>query len=152
MLPALFDDERRTLLRAALMMCAASLAMLPLTSQSSLEAGAGTVTATSSSARGNELETLSFPSIALDRDPFVPGVAMPDAAMSAADSRENGGSGAVVRAVVTGTEPRALVEIGTVVRVVGIGDAVGTAKVLEINASGVTLSGGIKLFLTPEQK
>jgi len=43
MLPSLFDDERRGLLQLAAMMCATSLAILPVIAQSSHSAVASTL-------------------------------------------------------------------------------------------------------------
>ncbi len=137
MLPALLDDDRRTLARVALTMCAASLAILPMTIPSS-----GTARADAQRARGVRRELgvpgrLTFPTMAFARDPFEP---------DATDSEAV--PGAVLRAVVTGVQPRALVEVAGVARVVRVGDRIGRATVVSIEATGVALSGGIELHVT----
>ena len=137
MLPALLDDDRRALVRTALIMCSVSLASLPLCVPSS-----GTARADAQRARGSAQElgvpgALTFPAVAFARDPFVP-----DAANRDSDA------GAVLRAVVTGAQPRALVEVAGVARVVRVGERIGRAIVLSIDAGGVTLSGGVELHVT----
>jgi len=79
---------------------------------------------------------LPFPAIPLDRDPFV------------AEGARAGHVAAVLRGIVSGEQPRALIEIGSGVRVVGVGDRVGDDTVTAIGAGSVQLSGGSTLWLT----
>lgn len=53
-----------------------------------------------------------------------------------------------VKAVVTGASPRALVDDGEHVRVVGLGDVLAGARITSIDASGVHLQNGTVLELT----
>jgi hypothetical protein len=147
MLPALLDGQRRTLLRLGVAASVASLIILPLTDMSPVTASAGMQIADGVKRLPNAPLPLSFPPIPLDRDPFV---ADADAQMPLQGDRgriDEAGTAAVLRAVVTGTEPRALVELGSTVRVVGIGDRLGGATVTAITRTGLLLSSGIELPL-----
>ena len=137
MLPALLDNDRRTLMRVAVMMCTASLGILPMTVPSSSTARADARPARGATQDFGIPQKLAFPPVAFARDPFVP-----DATAREAES------GAVLRAVVTGPQPRALVEIAGVARVVRVGDRIGQGVVLSIDAGGVVLSGGLELHVT----
>jgi hypothetical protein len=56
-----------------------------------------------------------------------------------------------VRAVVSGAQPHALLEVAGVVRVVSVGDVVGTARVAAIDVDAVLLSDGTRLMLSVER-
>ncbi|HVA28115.1 MAG TPA: hypothetical protein VNF68_08040 [Candidatus Baltobacteraceae bacterium] len=137
MLPALLDDERRRLVRVALMMCAASLSILPMTVPSSDRARADARRARALTRELGVPGRLTFPPMAVTRDPFEPDATDREAVV-----------GVVLRAVVTGAQPRALVEIAGVARVVRVGDRIGRATVVSIQATGLALSGGIELPVT----
>jgi hypothetical protein len=173
MLPGLYDDDRRSLRRPATMLVVGSVAVLPLTTQSSSVAGAADVRA-----QGDETglvvpAKLTFPAYSVSRDPFVPedsiraqlaGEALPVAQASGigivlppnAGATESGPIPAmsstlpiapVVRAIVLGNPARALVEEGDAVRVLGIGDHISGLAVAAITADGITLSDGTRLML-----
>src|SRR5512146_238723 len=134
MLPALHDEVRHTLLRVALLMCAASISLLPLTAQFSLDASAQAGVPSTPSLTLPSVPALPrFPKIDIERDPFVADavdtVAMDDTVLppnsdgpSPGAPAEMGHAGLVVRAIVLGSRARVLVDVGGVVRVLGIGD------------------------------
>ncbi len=141
---ALFDDERKMLLTTAGMLIAGALAVLPLTfpprwvvahAHPLPDAGQVTVSAPS--------DGIPFPQINVERDPFVPLVS------DAAFGRAAGGA-VVIRAVVVGDDPRALVERKGEVRVLAIGDAVGTQRIVAIDALGIILGDGTRLTVEKE--
>ncbi|HTX57047.1 MAG TPA: hypothetical protein VMD47_08070 [Candidatus Acidoferrales bacterium] len=149
MLPALYDDQRRAIARLATMLTAGSLAVLPLTAQSSFVAGAASAQET---IRNGELATparLTFPAYAIDRDPFVPDANVRAFESADADARmaAQPGSTPVVRAVIVGAQARALVEIDGTVRVLSVGDALGASRIAAIDASGLMLADGSHLAL-----
>lgn len=173
MLPALFDDERRSLGRLASMLIIGAIGILPLTTQSSSVAGAADERAQSYKSGLALPPRLTFPEYSISRDPFVPeqptraklegsalrvgqgseiGVVLPPNA----GALQNGPippligaspSAPIVRAVILGNPPRALVEDGGTVRVLGIGDRIGELAVAGITADGITLSDGSRLTL-----
>jgi hypothetical protein len=167
MLPALFDDERQLLLRLATMLCCGALVLLPLTGETHGVASAQGTDVMPEPHRFEVPKALTFPGVAVMRDPFV---ADPAALPLSGGVRFNGGgsdigivlppnagadgilpaptaSGIVVRAVVIGSESRALVDSGDGVHVFSIGDRIGNATIVGIDRSGVTLSTGVRLTL-----
>lgn len=180
MLPALHDDDRRALARLATMLVACALCILPLTTQSSTVAGATGVRDVSMDSNLIVPAHLTFPAYEVGRDPFVPEAAVRakfnGGVLPMGDGQSSGigivlppnagasqggvppailpGStmGPVVRAIVLGDPPRALVEAGGTVRVLGIGDRLGDLTVVGIAAGRVTLSDGAALILGGEHK
>jgi hypothetical protein len=148
-LPALLDQERRLMRRIAFALCSAAVGIIPLTVPSSFSAGAATAPMEHAAQVGNDLGKLLFPAIALGRDPFVPDAAFA-ASDGAAEHPQDTGS-PIVRAVVSGAQAHALIEVAGVVRVVSIGDAVGNATVTAIVADAVLLSSGTRLPLKSER-
>jgi hypothetical protein len=159
MLPALYDDDRRSLARLASMLIIGAIGVLPLTTQSSSVAGAADVRARNDQTDLALPPRLTFPAYSVSRDPFVPeqsirakldgsvlrvgqgssiGVVLPPGTLSSAS---------IVRAIVLGNPARALVEDGSSVRVLGIGDRIGELVVVAITADGITLSDGTRLML-----
>jgi len=176
MLPSLYDEERRALLRLATMLILGGSAVLPLATQSSSIAGAA-VSATLSTGIGVRLPPrLTFPGFSLTRDPFVPSAVTREKLEGAAmriDQSENigvvlppnAGAGApvgpppdapamvpLVRAVVLGTPARALVEDEGKVRVFAVGDRIGELRIAKISATGITLSDGTRLPLAAKRQ
>lgn len=146
MLPGLYDDQRPTIARVAVMLIAgAALTIVPLTAQRAYLAGASSLHDVPARAAIAAPERLTFPEYTVTRDPFVP-LRIDDAALV---DQPSGTSPAAthVRAIVLGDPARALVEEGGSVRVVGIGDRVGNAQVLHIDAAAITLSDGTRLPL-----
>jgi hypothetical protein len=89
-----------------------------------------------------------------DGDPFVPrapdDTATPAAAAAAAAAlplAPRAPDGPIVRAIVTGDRPSALVDDGTATRLVGPGDRVAGATVTGIDANGIALDDGRRIAL-----
>lgn len=179
MLPALYDDDRRALARLATMLVACALCVLPLTTQSSTVAGAAGVRDISTEPNLIVPARLTFPAYEIRRDPFVPegalrakidggvvptnvgqgndvGIVLPPnagASQGSVPATPLGSTiGSVVRAIVLGDPPRALVEAGGMVRVLGVGDRLGDLTVVGITAGRVTLSDGSALILDSARK
>jgi hypothetical protein len=179
MLPALYDEDRRALARLATMLVAGSLCVLPLTAQTSPIAGAAVIRDIAQDPNLMPPTRLTFPAYEIRRDPFVPQGAIRAkldnaASMGAEQSSEIGvvlpanagalpsaipaplpatsGIGPVVRAIILGDPPRALVEVAGSVRVLGIGDRLGELTVVAITPGRVSLSDGSALILDGEHK
>jgi hypothetical protein len=177
MLPALYDDDRRALMRLASMLVAGALCILPLTTQTSPIAGAAGVHTVTDISELVPPARLTFPGYAISRDPFVPdraigptldtggttmsvglsgdiGVVLPPnaGATQGGPASTPSGLGPIVRAIVLGEPPRALVEAGGTVRVLGVGDRLGALTVVGITAGRVTLSDGSSLILDGNHK
>ena len=147
---ALYDDQRRALLRVGAMIATAGLAVLPCTlPPSSFAASADVPQAMHRESLPPVPGRMAFPDIAITRDPFEPNARVL-ARNGIADARA-GEALPVVRAVVTGAQPRALVETSGVVRVLAVGDSIGADTVTEIDANGIALSSGIHLPLARPQ-
>jgi len=172
-IPAIYDDERRSLLQLSAALCCCSLLALPLTAAYSYAVSAheGVVVATAR----YRIETgpMTYPAVPLARDPFradpspaVPaapsgmagmrihqgeaiGLSLPPNA-GAAEDAETAVPAFAVKAVVLGADPRALLDVGGSVRVVGIGDIVGTRVIRAIDESGLTLADGTKVPLSEQ--
>jgi len=148
MLPGLFDAQRRALARLATMLVAGALCVLPLTTQGSSIAGASDAAPSVREENLVEPSRLTFPAYTIDRDPFVP----MDPRVDAVDQDPEPSNGAaaeapLLRAVIVGDPPRALIELGGVVHVTGAGDRIGKLTVVGIDADGVTLSDGSRLLI-----
>jgi hypothetical protein len=165
MLPALYDEDRRALARLATMLATGALCILPLTTQSSPVAGAAGIRDVSNGARLVVPARLTFPAYEVNRDPFVPDATMRsklDVALPPTAAALQGGIpvaipagssiGPVLRAVVLGDPPRALVEAGGMVRVLGVGDRLGDRAIVGITAGRVTFSDGSALILDGTHK
>lgn len=153
---ALYDDQRELLIRFGSMLAVGACAVLPFTiSPSSVVASAEPSMTRSPMSMPSAPGRIEFPAISVSRDPFVPdqaalarnGVA-PDLRIAPMGAAIGSSSLLpIVRAVVTGDEPRALIENGGVVQVLAIGDKLGSETITSIDASGITLSSGIRLVL-----
>ncbi|MGD0969381.1 MAG: hypothetical protein ABR949_13970 [Candidatus Aquilonibacter sp.] len=158
MLPGLYDDERRTLMRLASMLILGGVAVLPLTTQGSSVAGAAGTTLQTETLRLPIPTRLTFPGFSASRDPFVPDEEVReklDAAIhipSASLQTSAQGATPVIRAVVLGNPARALVEEDGTVRVLAVGDRIGDLRVTAIAAGGITLSDGTHMPLTVAQR
>jgi hypothetical protein len=154
MLPGLYDTDRRALMRLATMLIVGGVAVLPLTTQSSSIAGAADAPGQTSDPGLARPARLIFPGFSLSRDPFVPGQAIRQKLEAASGATPNGlALGApvpvapIVRAIVVGDPPRALVEEDGTVRVLALGDRIGALRITAITAEGLTLSDGSHLLL-----
>jgi hypothetical protein len=172
MLPALYDDDRRALMRLAGMLIAGALCILPLTTQTSPIAGAAGMHDRADVTNLVPPARLTFPGYEISRDPFAPEgkmLATLDTGGMRMSVGQSSGIGVVlppnagatqgsppalpidlspiVRAIVLGDPPRALVDAGGTVRVLGVGDRLGTLTVVGITLGRVTLSDGSNLIL-----
>jgi len=178
MLPSLYDDERRWLMRVATMLVLGSVAVLPLTIQASSVAVAAREPARVENVTLTTPARLTFPGFSIRRDPFVPDEAVREklegAAMHVGEGDDlgmalppnAGAAGTVVasplrgapaiapsvRAVVLGDPARALVEENGSVRVLGIGDRIGDLRVIAIGSGGIALSDGTHLLLATRRQ
>lgn len=161
---SLDDIYRNRLLKAAVFLCAIGLLLAPLAGRSSMPLQAHRITGRQLLDPQTPAQKSSSQSVAIDRDPFAvpPGdVEKPAAAQSGAAgvvgmtvhqgdamgyavpgrSTELSGS-IVVRAIVSGSNPSALVEESGKPRVVQIGDALGGVAISGIDRDGVLLQDG----------
>ncbi len=165
----LSDEQRQDLMRLALMIVCGGTAILPFTvPPTSPIARAQTVARGSLIALPEIPGRLDYPAIEIERDPFVadktalppdvhagPGVSHgtdeigivlpPNAGAAGVTSPATAGSVPIVRGIVLGDVPQALVEFGESIKVVSVGDHIGTDTVRSIDAGGITLSGGLRL-------
>lgn len=99
---------------------------------------------------------LDFPVVSVFRDPFVPAVVAP--VRTLADAETDGGAtgvlppnaaaaGPVLRGVIVGPTPRALLEMGGKLTIVGIGTPIGNSTVLAISEKAIVLDDGETLRL-----
>lgn len=155
---ALYDDQRQNLIRLGITLAVAAAAVLPFTiSPTSLTAAADTVQGPTVVGALAMPGRIQFPTVALSRDPFVPdqttlmrgGVANDPS--GGANPNSEASMVPIVRAVVTGEEARALIDSAGAVQVLGVGDRLGNETVTAIDATGVSLSSGIRLVLARPQ-
>jgi hypothetical protein len=165
MLQPISDDDRRSLVRLAGMLCCSSIALLAVMQHSPIAAGAQDgVLALRQRAPALPGE-LRFPTLRVMRDPFVSNQALAETpSRNAADPQivlpPNAGasdlpvltvaSAPVVRAVILGESSRALIELGGDVHVFAVGDRIGSATISSIRSDGVTLSNAVRLPLVPQ--
>jgi hypothetical protein len=154
MLPGLYDTDRRSLKRFAIMLIAGGVAVLPLTTQSSSIAGAAAAPGDTYDAGLARPTRLTFPGFSLSRDPFVPTQAIREKLEAGSGAAPTGLApyapapvAPIVRAIVVGDPPRALVEEDGTVRVLALGDRIGTLRITAITTEGLTLSDGSHLLL-----
>jgi hypothetical protein len=99
---------------------------------------------------------LAFPVVSVSRDPFVPAVAA--SVRTLADAETEAGApgvlppnaaaaGPVLRGVIVGSKPRALLEMGGKLTFVGIGTPIGNSTVLGISEKAIVLDDGETLRL-----
>ena len=163
-------QRRRALLWAALL-CAVPMCLVPLAARSSFEiAGERAAIVTRFNAPPLE-RTWNQRPVAIARDPFMPET-RDTSAPAPVPAREGivgmhvtqgapigytaqpahaSGTAPLVTAIVTGPSPRALVDDGLHVRVVGIGDPLGGSHVISIERAGVRLANGTLVPLTEDQ-
>ncbi len=170
MVPPLRDSDRRALMYIALLAVCGTLLLLPLAGESSSSMVDADATSKAMPLAGSaELEGLHFPDIPVVRDPFVPdlaeagvpahdvspdeekiGMALPPnegASNMPLPSASEGAAVPIVRAVILGTQSKALVDIAGQVRILGIGDKIGVSTVTAVDANGLSLNNGSRLVL-----
>jgi hypothetical protein len=141
----LYSRQRHTLLRWSAMLCAASVLLSPLTVRPSFRAEAEGERAVAVRALPELPSRLEFPTIVITHDPFIPssaaGLPLGEAVAGAASGIDVTAM-PIVRAVIVGASPKALVDIGETPQVVGIGSALGGSFVTSISAGGIQLQNG----------
>lgn len=152
-LPALSDDGRSALLRMAMLLCASSVALLALATQTPPDARAAAQPLQSANNAPSLPSRMEFPAFTLARDPFVSD-AQPQTVPG--DERSPGApesaGGAVVRAIILGVRSRALIEIGGTVKVLEVGDRVDGVTISAIDRFGVHLSNGRRIAIEVSEK
>ncbi|HKU66884.1 MAG TPA: hypothetical protein VJP85_03815 [Candidatus Baltobacteraceae bacterium] len=149
------DRLRRQLFAWSATLCAIPLCLVPLAARSSFEVASERAAFDARFSAPALRLTWNRPPVNVSRDPFVPEVRVEAGAPAASgivgvhvtQGQPIGfaGPAAVVTAVVTGPSPRALVDDGARVRVVGIGDVLGSKRIVSIDAVGVHLENGVLL-------
>ncbi|MFN2449200.1 MAG: hypothetical protein ABR508_05315 [Candidatus Baltobacteraceae bacterium] len=138
-------ENRRIVLASALAVCAISMCLLPLAARSSLEMSEGTAASAGRFEHAPvRLRQTTTPPLVL-RDPFIAEGEGPAHDLHAAMP-----SAVFVRAVITGSSPRALIEDGGRIRIVQPGDAVAGSTVRSLGVKGIVLENGIRLPLAAQ--
>lgn len=173
------DGQRRRLLTWSALFCAIPLCLAPLAGRSSFELASEQAAFNARFSAPQLQNVWKDKPVAVARDPFVPeastahggnepapggsivgmqvtqgasmGFVLPANRGAAGTPLASAASGVpTVTAVVTGPSPRALIDDGEHVRVVGIGDMLGGSRVRAIDGSGVRLQNGMLLALTED--
>ena len=148
---ALYDSERATLLRVAAMLIIGASAILPLTlPTSSVSASAGSIVHASGNIALPAIPgRMEYPEISISRDPFV---ADPGVLARSISALQTGSAGnmrpaflPIVRAIISGDRPRALIEVNGNVRVFSVGDQIAGESVASIDQDGIQLSSGVRI-------
>lgn len=173
------ETERKRMLTWSALLCAIPLCLAPLAGRSSFEL-AGEQAAFNARFSAPQLQSVwSDKPVNISRDPFVPETAGPTTettyqtsggvvgmqvtqgesmgfalpAGRVAGTPLAGATGPLtVTAIVTGPSPRALVDDGGRVHVVGVGDPLSGSAVASIDGSGVRLRNGLLLPLSEENR
>jgi len=144
---AIDDAYRKRLFTFSAMLCAIPLFLMPIAGRSSFEFEQERAAFSARFSAPPASIAWRTQQIPVSRDPFVPdphvqaSTALDPALTNRADAL------ALVRAVVTGASPHALVEERGDVRVVGIGDPVAGSPVVAIDRTGLRLQNGAALPL-----
>jgi hypothetical protein len=139
------DRSRRRLLLIAAMACAGPLLLLPLAGRSAFEVADQEAALAKRFQQPAAHSAGGVSRLTVARDPFLADTGAGSARGPVATHIIQG---AVVRAIVTGSPPRALVEEGGHARVVAPGDALSGSRVLRIDGAGVVLQNGTRVKLT----
>jgi hypothetical protein len=149
--------DRRRLLTWSAVLCAIPICLAPLAGRSSFEL-AGEQAAFDERFRTPAPDPVwNDKPVAVARDPFVPeGAPVSAPGIVSLDLPANFGAGASVRdvsqipavtGVVIGSSPRALIDDGTHVRVVAIGDLLAGFRIVAIDGAGVHLQNNVLIPL-----
>lgn len=174
------DAQRRRLFTWSALLCAVPICLAPLAGRSSFELASEQAAFDARFAVAQPQSVWHDKPPAVARDPFVPetstaasgdaatleansvvgmhvtqgdsiGVVLPPNRGAAETPLGSGTPGIVtVTAIVVGPSPRALIDDGERVRVVGIGDMLRGSRVFSIDKSGVRLQNGTLLALTED--
>jgi hypothetical protein len=135
-------EQRRTLLRYALLACGVSASLLPFATPENVVAQAAGELPIAHRATVLPSGALAYPHIDVARDPFVPAAA----AVAPDGTQVPVGTGPLlVRAVVLGASPHALIDVAGREQILGIGDALLETTVTGIDERGVHLENGESL-------
>lgn len=176
-LRALGDAERRRMLSWSALLCAVPLCLIPLAGRSSFELASEQAAFNARFATPAPDTLWHDKPLSIARDPFIPETASPGPLWStgsvvgmqvtqgqpigfvlpvnrgaAGTPVENPAQGpGSVTAIVTGPSPRALIDDGSRVRVVGDGDMLAGSRVAAIDGAGVHLQNGTLLPLAEDR-
>lgn len=164
---ALLDEERRSLLRLSVMLVCGAVAVLPATiAPTSIIAQASSSQRYARFVVPDVPRRLEFPTISVKRDPFVADgsdqpvgqgqpidIVLPaNAGADEQSVQRASGRAPVVRGVVLGDAPQALIDAGSGVKIFALGDRLGDDTIRAIDAVGVTLSNGTVLRIVKVQQ
>lgn len=141
------ESARRRMAIWSAVLCAIPLCLAPLAGRSAFESAGERAALDSRFARLSLGPPAHEQTVRVDRDPFIE----TSARNPVPPVRGKAPANATVTAVVTGASPRALIEDGATVRVVGIGDAVAGSRVDAISPAGVRLRSGALLPFAQER-
>ncbi len=170
------DAHRRRLLTWSAVCCGISLCLAPLAGRSSFEL-ASEQAAFNTRFSTAALQPIWTPKpVSVARDPFIPevygvnlpapqdsivgmrvtqgdpiGFTLPANRGAAGTPLQDGDFAPQVTAIVIGPSPRALIDNGTQVRVVAVGDKLAGSRVTGIDENGVHLQSGVVLGLTEDR-
>lgn len=177
----LHDAQRRRLLTVSSILCAIPLCLMPLAGRTSFELAGEQAVFNARFDAPELRSVWNEKPVPVARDPFVPegaaapgvrgrgtladdgivgmtvrqgdsmGFALPPNRGAAGTPLQATGGLPAITAVVTGSSPRALVDDGDRVRVVGIGDTLAGSRVMNISGAGVRLQNGALLTLTEDR-
>lgn len=135
----LTEPARRRIFGAAAMLCAVPVLLAPLAGRSSFELREEREAFQRRFAVPHVSANV-LPAPVIARDPFVPQASETETVHVAAGTLMKAAHAVVVRAIVSGPSPRALIEEEGRVRIVAAGDMVRGARVMRIGESAILLS------------
>lgn len=144
----MIDAQRKGLLSIGACMCATAVALTPLAGRSSFDAGVVHAASASRVTVAAAAQSTPAPPVVVVRDPFLnetQDVSAAQKPVGAAGAPSHGFP--VVRAVISGTQPRALVDQDGSIRIVAIGDRIAGARIEAIFARSIRLANGVTLEL-----
>lgn len=158
------DAARRRALTWSALLCAIPLCLAPLAGRSSLEVASERATFDARFNAPTLAATWNDRPVNVARDPFIPETRPTDVPSPPPDivgMHVTAGqpigyvastplSRSSVTAIVSGPSPRALVDDGVHVRVVGIGDILAGSRIVSIDGMGVRLQNGTLLGLAED--
>lgn len=149
----LSDDGRSALLRIAMLLCASSVTLLALATQTPPDARAAAQPFQSANEALPMPSRMQFPVFTLARDPFVSDAQnQQDFGDERSAGAPDSAGGAVVRAIILGERARALIEVGGTVKVLEVGDRIDGASISAIDRLGVHLSNGRRIAIEVSEK
>lgn len=172
----LHERQRRSVVTWSVLCCAVPLCLAPLAGRTSFELASEKAAFDARFPAPVLQNVWSEKPVEVARDPFVPdipadvsaavpsgvvgvhvtqgdavGISVPQSSAASQTSGAPAAGPLLVRAVVTGTSPRALIDDGTRVRMVAVGDEVGGSRVASIGRRGVRLQNGVFVALSEDR-